>query len=214
VRLAAAAVILLMSAAAPGNVLAQTEACRQVRAAPAGFLEQCGNELKSFSLNLSENKLHQIRRRAEADLHGRFSFPCAIEPMCEGEPLIGGVFFAPESWQKSTRDEKAIHQLLQSSSLMARRSGQEPAPELPASACPVFDVSVDGVNGRAVCFNEQATKTAHVIAVVADDRVGFVLTFSQKDQSANALRDKVIALVPRFSIERASGDAALLRWMR
>jgi hypothetical protein len=95
---------------------------------------------------------------------------------------------------------------------MSLRGGAPP--ELPSSACPLFDVSVDGMAGRAVCFDEAKMQGGNVVVVAADNYVGFLLIFYQRDQSANALRDKVLELLPRFKIERATGDVALLRWLK
>jgi hypothetical protein len=217
-RFVAAVVMGLISAAIFSNASAQEPACRVVSAQGASFLEECGKQLNSFSLSLSETKLglSEIKREVGRDLHGRFYFPCPVEPMCENEPTIGGSFIAPESWNKSPKNEVAIYQTFQRVPLMAiswsSRGG--PPPEVPTAACPLFDVSVDGVAGRAVCFDNPKAKTVSVILVAADDRVGFLLSFYQRDQSVNGLRDKVLELIPRFKIERATGDVGLMRWVR
>jgi hypothetical protein len=215
-RLMVAVVIGLMSAATLSNASAQESKCRMMSAHGASVLEECGKQLNSFSLSLSENKLSLIRREVERDVHGRFTFSCPMELMCGNEPLTGGFFIAAESWQKSSKDEQAIYQALQRAPLMAmswsRRGG--PPPEMPTPACPLFDVSVDGMLGRAVCFDDLEAKAASVIIVAADDHVGFLLSFYQHDQSANVLRDKVLKMLPRFKIERATGDVGLLEWMK
>jgi hypothetical protein len=211
-RLAAAVVIGLISVGMLSNAFAQVQKCRVVSAYGASFLEECGEQLNSFSLSLSESKQSHIER----DLHGRFTFSCPIELMCANEPFIGGFFIAAESWQKGSKDERAIYQVLQRVPLMAvswsKRGG--PPPEMPATACPLFEVSVAGMAGRAVCFNDLQAKAASVVVVAADDHVGFLLSFYQHNQSANELRDKVLELMPRFKIERATGDVGLRRWMK
>ena len=53
-----------------------------------------------------------------------------------------------------------------------------------------------------------------VFVVAADDRVAFLLSFSQQNTSANMLKEKVVEFLPRFKIERATGDAALMKWFR
>jgi len=216
VKFVVAVVISLIAAAISSSASAQESECRVVRARGASFLEKCGKQLNSFSLSLSENKLDLILKEVESDLHGRFTFTCPFEPLCANEPIIGGFFIAAESWQNSSRDERAIYQALQRVPLMAiswSRPGG-PTPEMPAATCPLFDVSVDGMAGRAVCFDDPTAKAASVIVVAADDRVGFLLGFYQRDKSANALRDKVLELMPRFKIERAIGDVGLLKWVK
>jgi hypothetical protein len=214
-RLVAAVVIGLISATTLSNASAQEPACRWVSGNGSSLLEKCGKQLNSFSLSLSENKLPLIPRRVESDLHGRFSFPCPVEPMCENEPTIGGFFIAPASWLSSFKDEQAIFQVLRSTPLMAVSwsfSGGPPPPP-PSAACPVFDVSIGNMAGRAVCFDDANAKGGAVVIVAADDHVGFLLSFYQRDKSATALRDKVLELLPRFEIERATGDAGLMRWI-
>jgi hypothetical protein len=85
---------------------------------------------------------------------------------------------------------------------------------MPPPACTLFDVSIAGTPGRAVCFDETGGKGSSVFVIAADDRVAFLLSFSQQNISANALREKVVELLPHFKIERASGDAALMKWFR
>jgi hypothetical protein len=85
---------------------------------------------------------------------------------------------------------------------------------MPSLACPIFDVSVGGLPGRAVCFDEAAMKGGNVVVVAADNDVGFLLVFYRQDQSAASLRDKMLELVPRFKMERVTADIALLRWIQ
>jgi hypothetical protein len=51
-----------------------------------------------------------------------------------------------------------------------------------------------------------------VFVVAGDDRVAVLLAFFQRDELSSALRKKVVELLPRFKIERAIGDAALMEW--
>jgi hypothetical protein len=53
-----------------------------------------------------------------------------------------------------------------------------------------------------------------VVIVAADERVGFMLSFSQRGKPAIALKDKVLELLPRFEIERATGDLGLKKWLK
>jgi len=53
------------------------------------------------------------------------------------------------------------------------------------------------------------------LAAAADDRVAFLPSFYQRDKSPDALKEKVVLeWLPRFELERATGDAALLKWFR
>jgi hypothetical protein len=181
-----------------------TRECRSIVGGRAGFLEQCGDRLNAWSLKLSE-----FKRETGNDLHGRFSFYCPIEIMCEGEPSIGGRFVSRAEWQDSAKDERIIYEL-------ANRMWEpiRPLPAMPPPACPPFDISIAGMAGRAVCFEEPGLKGGVVFVVAADDRVAFLLSFYQRDKSANALKEKVVELLPRFEIERATGDAALMKWFK
>jgi hypothetical protein len=217
-RLVVAVIISLISAAIPSNVSAQQPACRLVSGAGASFLEECGDQLNSFTLSLSEIKLglSAIKRQSESDLHGRFYFSCPVEPMCENEPTIGGFFISPAGWLASSKDEQAIYHVLQGIPLMAISwsSSGGPPPSMPSPACSVFDVSIGGMTGRGVCFDDVNAKSGAVFIVAGDDRVGFLLSFYQRDKPASALRDKVLELLPRFEIERATGDLGLKKWLR
>jgi hypothetical protein len=204
-RLVVAVIACLISVALSLNALAQDQACRPVTASGAGFLVECGNQLYSFNLSLSEPKLglSGIKREVGFDLHGRFSFACPVEPMCANEPAVGGSYVAPAGWLSSSRDEQAIFQVLRN----MLWPGVSSLP-IPSASCPVFDVSIGGMNGRAVCFDES------VVIVAADDRVGFLLYFSQRDKPADVLKNKVLEMLPRFEIERATGEVGLKRWLR
>jgi hypothetical protein len=217
-RRALAIIACLISVASFSNASAQEPACRLVSASGANFVEECGKQLHSFSLSLSESKLglSGIKREVGRDLHGRFSFRCPVEPMCENEPTIDGFFIEPAKWLSSSRDEQAIFQVMRSVPLMAISfsfPGGAPPP-MPAAACPAFDVSIGNMNGRAVCFDSANSKGGSVVMVVADDHVWFLLSFDQRDKPAIALKDKVLEMLPLFEIERASGEAGLRKWFR
>jgi len=145
----------------------------------------------------------------ESDPHGRFWFNCPIELMCQNEPTIAGRFVNWAEWQDSTKDERAIYERANALSYPMR-----PLPPMPPPACAPFDISIAGMAGRAVCFDESGVKGGSVFVVAADDRVAFLLDFFQQGESANMLKGKVLELLPRFKIERATGDAALLKWFR
>jgi hypothetical protein len=210
VKFAAAVVASLISAFAL-SAFAQEPACQFVRALGAGFVEDCGKQLNAFRLILLETKLGSIgvRREVLGDMHGRFSFPCPIEPMCGSEPFISGFFVSAEQWNNSPKDEQAIYQAVRSNPLM--RGG--PPPQMPPAACPVFDVVIDGMRGRGVCLGVTDVKNANIVVVIAaDDHVGLAMSFQQY-RSASELRDEVLEIMPRFKIERATGDA-VSEWFR
>jgi hypothetical protein len=211
VKFAAAVVAGLISAFALSDASAQEPACRFVRALGAGFVEDCGKQLNAFRLILLETKLGStgVRREVLGDMHGRFSFPCPIEPMCGSEPFISGFFVSAEPWNNSPKDEQAIYQAVRSNPLM--RGG--PPPQMPPASCPVFDVVIDGMRGRGVCLGVTDVKNANIVVVIAaDDRVGFAMSFQQY-RSAGELRDEVLEMMPRFKIERATGDK-VSEWFR
>jgi hypothetical protein len=184
------------------SAAAAPQECRRVTQDRAGFLEKCGDRINAWRLTLP------FKREILGDLHGRIFFHCGIEPMCEGEPTIGGQFVPHAEWQAGARDEHAIFELAVGSSV-------QPLPPMPHPACPLFDVSFGGMTGRAVCFGEPGVNRSSVIVVAADDRVAFLLRFYQQDKSPDALKEKVVfEWLPRFVIERATGDAALLKWFR
>jgi hypothetical protein len=210
-KLAAAVIAGLISAFALSDAFAQEPACQFVRGLGAGFVEDCGKQLNAFRLVLLETKLGSIgvRREVLSDMHGRFSFPCPVEPMCGYEPFISGFFVSAEQWNNSPKDEQAIYQAVRSNPLM--RGG--PPPQMPPAACPVFDVVIDGMRGRGVCLGATDVKNANLVVVIAaDDRVGLALSF-QKYRSADQLRDEVLEMMPRFKIERATGDK-VSEWFR
>jgi hypothetical protein len=113
-RWTSAAIACLISVVLSLQALAQDQACNPVIASGAGFLVECGQQLYSFNLSLSEPKLalSDIKREAGLDFHGRFAFSCPVEPMCANEPAVGGSFLAPAGWLSSSRDEQAIFQVL------------------------------------------------------------------------------------------------------
>jgi hypothetical protein len=179
--------------------------CRLVKAGGAGFVQQCGDRLHAFGLALSD-----IKRVPPAgnDPRGWFSFACPVEPLCADEPEIRGAFFNAAGWQKSDKDAQAIWDTVE------RRSASAIRGEPSNSPCEVFDVQIADISGRAVCYHAAEPSRSAVVIVAAENEVGIILVFLQPDKEWPALREKVLGLLPRFSIGRASGDAALLGWLR
>ncbi len=204
------ALIAGLSASAPA-LGEEVEVCRLVSSQGASFLEHCGDRLLSFTLVLDD-----YRRSVGHDgIYGRFGFDCPIDLMCVGEPEISGWFIDQKGWRKSERDEKAVFEVLQRPPLLAMvwHSGG-PAPQRPTSACGTLELRIADMPGRAVCYQRPETGQSEIAVVVADEAVGFVLLFQQRNLDWMALRDKVLRLLPRFEVERAAGDPALLKWMK
>src|ERR1700761_9623322 len=80
---ALAAQAAAVSAQSSPATTSTTPECHGVMSGRAGFVEQCGDQLRAWSLTLSE-----FKRERESDLHGRFYFNCPIAPMCKDEPWI------------------------------------------------------------------------------------------------------------------------------
>ena len=206
---AGALVIGLVSATLCTTAFADEPACRVIGVLGSSLLEQCGDQLRSFGLDLSD-----IKREVSNDQEGRFSFDCPISIMCEGSPAIGGFYIDTDKWKKSAKDAQAIGQIMHSQPITAEDVAAISPKPIPAPACQPFDVTISGVSGKGTCFNDAATKTASVAMVFVDDDLGFLLNFSQKDIAADKLRDNAVGMLANFKIERAKGDVGLLRWMR
>jgi len=187
------------------------QSCRRVEGDGASYLEQCGDRLRSFTLSLQD-----IRRSVGSDLHARFRFGCPIEPMCENEPEIFGWFIDQHQWRGGTQGEAAIFDLLERQPLGATVwttfTGARVEPPVPV--CEMFAVTISDMAGRAVCYRFPAIPQSAIVIVASDENTGFVLIFSARTLNWESLRAKTLQRLPRFEIHRASGDAALLRWMR
>jgi hypothetical protein len=206
VKFAAAVVAGLMTAVLLSNASAQQPACRVVRAQGASLVQDCGKQLYAFSLSLLETRL-RFMMEISGDVHGRLYFECPVAPMCEPEPFVNFVFVDAGRWNKSSKDEQAIYQTVRST------LGRGREPQMLPTACPVFDVSIGELPGRAVCFDASEVNAGNLVVVVAaDDHVGLFLTFTKSNQSAAELQENVLEMIPRFEIRRASGDSALLEW--
>lgn len=204
-RLAALIGIALAAALVCTSAPAQDRSrCRLVKLGGAGFVQQCGDRLHAFGLALSD-----IKRIPPAgnDPQGWFNFACPLEALCADEPEIRGAFFNAASWQKSSKDAEAIWGAVERRSSAIRG---EPS----SSPCEVFDVQIAGTSGRAICYHSTQPLRSAIVVVAAEEEVGFILVFLQPDKEWTALREKVVSLLPRFTIGRASGDAALLGWLR
>ena len=79
------------------------------------------------------------------------------------------------------------------------------------SACGVFDIDLAGAPARAACLTVDSASMVFVIG--ADEKVGVILVFVGRDIGLASLREKVLEILPKFHIEKASGDAGLLKWI-
>jgi hypothetical protein len=208
-KIAVAVAAGLVSAMLCAPALADDAVCKPLGVLGAAVLQQCGDQLHSFALDLSDP-----RREVTNDQEGRFSFDCPVSLMCIGSPTISGYFVDPDKWNKGAKDAPAIAQINQDSPVTAENPAVPPPTSAPAAACPLFDVTIGEASGKGACFNDAATKTSTVAMVLTSGEVGFLLNFSQKGIAADKLKDAVTATLPKFKIERARGDVGLLRWMR
>ena len=207
-RIAGAVVFGLVSVTLCAPAVADEPACKVIGVLGSSLLQQCGDQLHSFGLDLSD-----MRREVSNDQEGKFSYDCPVSLMCIGSPSIGGFFVDADKWKTSARDAQTISQIAQSPPMTAEGAGAA-TPKPMRAACDLFDVTIGSASGRGVCFNDLPTKTATVAMILTDDDVSFLLNFSQKNVAADKLRDSAVAMLPKFKIERAKGDVGLLRWIR
>jgi hypothetical protein len=207
-RLGGGLVIGLVWASLGAPASADEAACRVIGVLGSSLLQQCGDQLRSFGLDLSD-----MRREVANDQEGKFSYDCPVSLMCIGSPSIGGFFVDADKWKKSNKDAQTIAQIVQSPPMTAEGAPAATPKPMPA-ACDVFDAAIGSASGKGVCFNDAATKTATVAMILVDEDVSFLLNFTQKDVAADKLKASAVATLPKFKIERAKGDVGLMRWMR
>jgi hypothetical protein len=194
--------MLLLASATPAH--ADDVACRPVRMVGIAVLKQCGDQVRSMTLSL-----HDIKRTPGADRSGRFFYLCPMQHMCEDEPDLWGWFIDEGAWRSGARDEAAIRELLRHAPGLGAV-----AEDFARPGCTVFPVEIAGLEGRAVCF-ELAPGTVHaIVAVVAGEDIGFALVFAQRSLGWELLREKVSVITSKFVLQRAAGDAGLMKWLR
>jgi hypothetical protein len=177
-------------------------ACRVIRIVGNNILKHCGDQVRSMTLSLRE-----VKRGLASDRSGRFSFPCPIEQMCEGEPDLWGWFIDEAAWEAGARDEAAIRLLLRHAPVVM-------TDETAKATCAVSTIEVAGLESRTICF-ELVPENLHVVVVVGGGGdIGFLLMFAQRGLGSELLREKVSAITPKFILQRAAGDAGLLKWLR
>jgi hypothetical protein len=209
-RLVLVAVALIISLA-PGPIAAESgDACELVSTHPAGVLLRCGSQLKSLVIAYED-----VRRQRRHDPQGVFHFVCPIEEMCDGQPRISGWMIDHTKWRTSERNDAAVFELLRQPPIILRGAAKpvDIASDPLKSTCGVFDLELAGLRGQGVCYDFGESQSTTIVAVVSNDEIGFVLLFNQRNAELTPLRETVDALLPRFKLERASGDAYLMRWM-
>ena len=225
---------LFVAACALGVVTASAEQvgeCKVVRMEGAGFLKHCGDRLQLWHLKSSDE-----RWRSGLDLHGRFSFECFIlpskrplgltiydilrsqattgdMPRCPDQQNVGGFFFDSTQWQKSSKDASDIKAALLKMPLLQAYSdmSEQPATEV---TCQAFDITVGDITARAACFRFSEVKGDFGVMVLTDAENSLVLTYRDNELLADDLKNSFVKFVQSLTIERASGDAALLRWIQ
>jgi hypothetical protein len=202
---AAAFLMALVLIASPPVARSEDDAaCRPIRMVGIAVLKHCGDQVRSMTLTLND-----IKRAPGTDMQGRFFFACPIQHMCEDEPNLWGFFVDEGAWRAGARDEAALRELLR------HAPGIGAMPESFAqAACDVWTVEVAGLDGRAVCFELAPNRMHAVIVVGAAEDIGFALVFAQPGVGWDLLREKVSAITPKFALQRATGDASLLKWFR
>jgi hypothetical protein len=210
---ATAFALTVLAAAANAETSVDTgPTCQILGLRPDAVLEQCGDKVRSISLAMRD-----IARVVSIDgSSGAMVFVCPVQQICSGEPVISGWLVDPRRWTKSARDEDTLFALLLTPPAVIARRGRNPWTDQPhpTASCPMFDIQIAGLSGRAVCYVAENQKSAGLFAVVANDEVGFVMAFRSDELDTPGLREKVLTILPRFQIEVATGDHGLLRWIR
>jgi hypothetical protein len=207
-RVCAAPLIVLISwMILSGGAVAQDEQhCQKLKSYAASVLERCGDRLRSFALLLND-----IRRTAGSDLHGRFYFFCPIESLCIQQPQISGWFIDGNGWARGARDQKAVLDVLRQGSVWSGILSAPPV--LLESQCAIFDVEIAGLAARAACYTLPHANSSVLVVIASEADIGFALVFHRSNFDWEGLRAAVLATVSRFAIVRASGDAALEKWI-
>ena len=75
-------------------------------------------------------------------------------------------------------------------------------------------MTLAGLAGRGVCYRSNDETSSAVVLVVSDATLGYVLIFHQQDVDSAVLKERVLALLPRFRLQVAKGDFGIARWLR
>jgi hypothetical protein len=199
----AALVVAVLTEPAPAQGEPSCESVRFDGVGGVSSLWRCGSTLKSFELSLNDTTMS-----VGFGWHGQFGFFCKIEVDCEGRPEFGGILGDLKTWTEAGEGEQAIATLSSTTFML-------PGP-IPKSACGMFHVPVGDLQGRGVCYVFVKEASSAIAIAAPEDKTGIVLilVFYQHNQDWQNLRDKALQELPKFHVHGATGDAALLRWMK
>jgi hypothetical protein len=184
--------------------------CTLARLSPMGMLEHCDDQLRSRVLEMED-----LRRILTVEQSGVFYFACPLEDLCGDDPQISGWIVNGRRWQPSPQDEQTIFGIFQAIPAPRGFSRNNPLSiAQPESLCGLFDVTLAGLSGRGVCYRSDDQQASAVVVVVSDATLGFILVFHQQDIDGSVLKEKVLALLPRFKLQVATGDIGIARWLR
>jgi hypothetical protein len=208
----AAWLILVLAVGGPGAACAQADAqpaaeCTSLRVRAGSVLLGCGDRLKALSIAMND-----IRRQPGVDPSGTFSFSCPIALLCADEPQITGWLIEQHRWTDSSRDEAAIFEIFKRAP--SAPQGFDGAGAAQSSDCGLFDVQFAGLSGRGLCYRVASTQSNAVVVAAASREVGCLLVFYADGGDLQALREKVLTILPRFRMDVDTGDAGLMKWVR
>jgi hypothetical protein len=184
--------------------------CDVARLSPMGILENCHAYIRSRVLEMED-----VRRILTVEPSGVFFFACPLENLCGDDPQVSGWIVNGKRWQPTAQDEQTIFGIFQA--IPGQRGFARNNPlsiAQPESLCGLFDVTIASLSGRGVCYRSDDQNASAVVVVVSDATLGFILVFHQQGVDGSALKEKVLALLPRFKIQIANGDIGIARWVR
>jgi hypothetical protein len=230
VRLTTLAIVFLIFAIGLDGALSQAaKGCELVRERGSARLSQCGDYLKSWELKHSDD-----RWRVSGDLHNRQMFHCVLlgsripagtsvfdilrsqgsgqDIPCPDEPSFALSFNATGEWKTSAQDGEAILEAFRRTPHYTVAQMHHGRPLDARTTCPVFRVTIAGVEGRATCLASDQTQSQAIAGVWMDGEFGFSLMLGGSGEEIETTKAKFLSFISNLKIIRASGDAALLRW--
>jgi hypothetical protein len=184
-------------------------ACKIMRMAGAAFLQQCGDQLRSFALSMSGTERTAVREHTN-----KFRFSCR-PGFCQGEPGIWGWFIDPDVWKQSKQDESSIFDILAGLAGWKLLGSEQHFRSISKPTCELSQISLGGLSGQMICYetkSEAAVGLSTVVMVAADPEVGIVITIQGPD--SKQVLDQAVSALKVFNLERGRGDATLERWLQ